>query len=101
MNDYVTADEFLATLPEDIQQEVIEGGEKLIAEYTLQQIRQRSRLTQKDMASRLGISQASVRTLEERYSEAKISTLKRYCEAMGAVMTISITAKDGTTYALQ
>ena len=100
MNDYVTPDQFLANLPEDIQKEVIEGGEKQIAEYTLQQIRQHSRLTQKDMASRLGISQPSVSSLEERYSEAKISTLKRYCEAMGAVMTISITTKDGTIYTL-
>ena len=100
MNEYVTADEFLATLPEDMQKEVIEGGEKLVGEYTLQQIRQHSCLTQKDMASRLGISQASVRSLEELYSEAKISTLKRYCEAMGAVMTISITTKDGTIYTL-
>lgn len=100
MADYITADEFLTTLPEDLQKKVIEGGEELIAKYTLQQIRLQSRLTQKDVASRLGISQPSVSTLEERYSEAKISTLKRYCEAMGAVMIISIAAQDGTTYTL-
>lgn len=100
MNDYVTADEFLATLPKNLQKEVIEGGEKLIAEYTLQQIRKQSRLTQKDMAFRLGVSQPSVSNLEERYSDAKVSTLKRYCAAMGAEMIISIKAEDGKTYAL-
>ncbi len=100
MNHYITADEFIATLPEELQKEVIEGGEKLIAQYILQQIRQRSRLTQKDVASRLGISQSSVSQLEECYSEAKTSSLKRYCETMDAKMTISITAQDGTTYTL-
>lgn len=39
MADYITADEFLTTLPEDLQKKVIEGGEELIAKYTLQQIR--------------------------------------------------------------
>lgn len=100
MNEYTTADEFLTTLPEHLQREVMEGGDQLVAQYKLEKIREQSHLTQQGVASRLGVSPAEVSSLEERYSEATISTLKRYCEAVGAKMTISIKAKDGTTYAL-
>lgn len=100
MNDYTTADKYLTTLPEHLQREVVEGGDRLVAQYTLEKIREQSHLTQQDVASRLGISPAEVSSLEERYTEATISTLKRYCEAVGAELTISIKAKDGTTYAL-
>lgn len=100
MNDYITVDQFLSTLPEELQREVVEGGDRLVAQCTLERIREQSHLTQQDVASRLGVSPAEVSSLEARYSEATISTLKRYCEAVGAELTISIKAKDGTTYAL-
>lgn len=100
MKEYITAGAFLATLPEDLQREVEKGGEQLVAQYALETIRGQAHLTQQDVASRLGVTQAEVCSLEERYAEATVSTLKRYCEAVGAEMTISIKAKDGTTYAL-
>lgn len=101
MKEYITADAFLATLPEDLQREVEEGGgEQLVAQYALETIRGQAHLTQQDVASRLGVSQAEVCSLEERYAEATVSTLKLYCDAVGAEMTISIKAQDGTTYAL-
>ena len=98
MNDYTTADEYLTTLPEHLQREVVEGGGKLDAQYMLEKIREQSHLTQQNVASRLGVSPAEVSSLEERYTDAAISTLKRYCEAIGVELTISIKAKDGTTY---
>nr|CRY94800.1 hypothetical protein [uncultured prokaryote] len=100
MNDFANVEQLLVEMPEERRQKIEEGTQKLITEYTLQQIRKQSQLTQTDMASRLGVSQSSIRNLEEHYGEAKVSTLKRYCAAMGAVMTISITAQDGTTYTL-
>ena len=100
MNDYITVDQFLSTLPEHLQREVVEGGDQLVAQYTLEKIREQSHLTQQDVASQLGVSPAEVSSLEARYSDATISTLKRYCEAVGVEMTISIIAKAGRTYAL-
>lgn len=100
MKDYITADEYLASLPEELQKEINEGAEKLIAEYTLQQIRKQSDLTQTEVASRMGISQPSVSHLEEHYDDSKISTLKRYCQAIDAVLNISITTKKGKIYSL-
>ena len=75
MKDYISADEYLATLPAECQKDIIEGGTRLIAQYTMQDIRRASNITQIAVAARLGISQASVSSLEERYSEAKVSTL--------------------------
>lgn len=97
---YITVDQFLSTLPEHLQREVVEGGDQLVAQYMLEKIREQSHLTQQDVASRLGVSPAEVSSLEELYTEATVSTLKRYCEAVGAELTISIKAKDGTSYAL-
>lgn len=68
--------------------------------YALKQIRKEAGLTQKDVARHLGITQPTVSYLEDRYAEARVSTLKRYCEAIGAELTITIATNDGKTYAL-
>lgn len=100
MNNFANVEQLLVGMPKERRQKIEEGAQKLIAEYTLQEIRKRSLLTQKDMASRLGVSQPSISNLEEHYGEAKVSTLKRYCEAMGAAMSISIVTNDGTVFYL-
>jgi len=60
----------------------------LIAEEkTLQELRQAHKLTQKRIASVLGIGQDSVSRLEQR-SDLLISTLRGYVEAMGGRLSL-------------
>lgn len=60
----------------------------LIAEEkSLQELRRAHKLTQTDIAGRLGIGQDSVSRLEQR-SDLLISTLRAYVEAMGGRLSL-------------
>ncbi len=56
--------------------------QKIIAEAGLQQIREANHMTQKQVAAILGVSQPAISNLEERFMDAKISTLRNYFEAL-------------------
>lgn len=56
--------------------------QKIIAEAGLQQIREANHMTQKQVAAILGVSQPAISNLEERFMDAKISTLRDYFEVL-------------------
>jgi transcriptional regulator with XRE-family HTH domain len=61
---------------------------ELIAEETsLQALRRAHRLTQEEMAEKLGIGQEGVSRLEKR-SDLMLSTLRSYVEALGGKLSI-------------
>jgi len=53
-------------------------------------------LSQVEMAKRLGISQPSVANLEKRGAEIKLSSLKRYVEAMDGKLSLDVRLPDGS-----
>jgi DNA-binding XRE family transcriptional regulator len=61
----------------------------------LSMLREQLELSQVEMAHRLGISQPSVANLEKRGQEIKLSSLKRYVEAMGGKLTVDVQFPDG------
>jgi transcriptional regulator with XRE-family HTH domain len=66
-----------------------------IFELRLAQLRQTVEMSQHDIAVVLGISQPSVANLEKRGHEVKISSLKRYIEALGGKLSLDIELADG------
>ena len=56
--------------------------QKIIAAEGLQQIREANHMTQKQVAEVLGVTQPAISNLEERFMDAKISTLRNYFEAL-------------------
>ena len=53
--------------------------------------RQEAGLTQKELAARLGLSQAQVARIEKaRYDAYTLTTLRRYVEALGADFTLEV-----------
>lgn len=58
-------------------------ADEMILETGLQLLREELRLSQKNVADLMGVSQPAVTQLEQRGNELKIATLKRYIEAMG------------------
>jgi len=66
-----------------------------IFELRLAQLRQTAEMSQHDIAVVLGISQPSVANLEKRGHEVKISSLKRYIEALGGKLSLNIELADG------
>ncbi len=70
-------------------------AEQEVFEMQLALLREELELSQVELAKRLGISQPSVANLEKRGQEIKLSSLKRYIEAMGGKLTLDIQLADG------
>ena len=89
-----TIHEFIATLPPEEQESIKEGYKELWAEYmAMQEIRKAMALTQEEVAKRLHIAQSSLSRLEKR-NDLLISTLRKFIEAMGGRLHITVTFPD-------
>ncbi|WP_133130977.1 helix-turn-helix domain-containing protein [Legionella yabuuchiae] len=69
------------------QKVVAEKTNQLLKETLLHEIREQLKITQEDMALRLNTKQANVSRTERR-KDMKLSTLKKYIEAMGGELDI-------------
>ena len=58
-------------------------------------------MTQKELADALGVAQPSVATMEKRGKDIKLSSLKRYIEAMGGELSLSVKLTTGKTVSFQ
>lgn len=56
----------------------------------LKSLRRLSGLTQREVASRLGITQPAVAEFERHDSDPKLSTIRRYAQVIGASITHSV-----------
>ncbi len=88
-------DELLKKVKPEIVQAAKEQAEQEIFEMRLSMLREELELSQVEMAKNLGISQPSVANLEKRGQEIKLSSLKRYVEAMGGKLTLDVQLPDG------
>lgn len=84
----------IANLPEAQQRKIAGRKEELMAELPLQELRQARSLSQEELAQVLGVNQASISKLERR-TDMYISTLRRFIEAMGGELEISVQFPDG------
>lgn len=66
-----------------------------IFELCLSQLRQAVEMSQHELSVAMGISQPSVANLEKRGHEVKISSLKRYVEALGGKLSLDVELADG------
>lgn len=87
--------ELLKKVRPDIVQAAEKRAAQEILDIRLSMLREQLELSQVEMAARLGISQPSVANLEKRGQEIKLSSLKRYVEAMGGKLALDIELPDG------
>jgi DNA-binding transcriptional regulator YiaG len=89
----------LSELMKKVNPTVVEAArvqvDQEVFELRLAQLRQTVEVSQKDLAAALGISQPSVANLEKRGHEVKISSLKRYIEALGCKLSLDVELADG------
>lgn len=92
----------MATLKDLMEQRSPESQARIKAmasemrlETELYELREQLNFSQKEVAAAMGIKQPSIVAIEQRGSEMKIDTLKRYVEAMGGKMRIDIELPNG------
>jgi DNA-binding XRE family transcriptional regulator len=83
-----TIDEAIDVLPPDRRAKVAARAAELIAEeLSLQELRKAMRLTQAELARRLGVRQDTICRAEQR-ADMLLSTLQSYVEAMGGQLAL-------------
>lgn len=97
MNKLTTLDEFIVELPQDQQDEIHKMAEELILEAGLSMLREDLEISQKELAEALGVSQPAVVQMEQRGNDIKLSTLKRYVEAMGGKLSLAVQMPTGNS----
>ena len=89
----------LADLLQKIDPAIVEAAQKQAEEdvlaWRLAYLREQLALSQVEIAERLGVSQPSVANLEKRGQEMKLSSLKRYVEALGGKLSLDVQLPDG------
>ena len=67
---------------------MVEDTDSLIAELT--RLRRSRRLSQTEVAARMGTSQSALARLESGRSDARMSTVARYAAAVGATIGFAV-----------
>ena len=70
-------------------------ADELLLENQLHLIREELEISQKELAETLGIKQPSLSAIENRGNDLKISTMKKYVEAMGVKLRIDVELPTG------
>lgn len=90
-----TLQELLAKRSQESQTRIQEMADSLLLESQLYRIREELNISQKELAETLGIKQPSLSAIENRGSELKISTMKKYVEGMGGKLRIDVELPTG------
>lgn len=90
-----TFEEMIARESPEMQKRVEKETSRLVAEYVIMQIRKDLALSQAKLGSRLGVSQAAVNKVEHQGKDLKLSTLKRYIEALGGEVRLEVKMPTG------
>ena len=90
-----TLQEMLAERSEDSQARSQQLAVQLLLENQLYRLREELEISQKELAQTLGIKQPSLSAIENRGHDLKISTMKKYVEAMGGKLRIDVELPTG------
>jgi len=96
-------DQVISSLPK-ARREAIEKRAKAISEAmvqaSLQELRQAAEKTQAQIAASMGLAQNAVSQLESR-ADLRLSTLRRYVDAVGGTVTVVVELKGGKRYQIR
>ena len=91
--------DYMASLPEERRRKIEEGTQKLIFAYQLEMARKARRVSQKQLAAALRVSQPAIAKMEHE-EDMKLSTLKRLVEGMGGILRVEAEFPDGVSHRL-
>ena len=73
-------------------------ADEILLNIHLAELREKVKKTQVEMAQALGIKQPTVAGMEKPWRDVKLSTLRRYVDAIGGKLNIDVELPDGTHY---
>ena len=73
-------------------------ADEILLNIHLAELREKGKQTEEEMAQALGIKQPTVAGMEKPGRDVKLSTLRRYVDAIGGKLNIDVELPDGTHY---
>lgn len=89
-----TLDDYMARLPQETQEQIDTKARQLARAYELSQLRQTAKLSQNELALKMGVSQANISKIENG-ADVQLSTLQKYITALGGKLKITATLDSG------
>lgn len=87
------------SLPADVRANARAKTDAFRLSMRLEEVRKARRMTQKTLAKNLGMTQPSLSKMEKQ-DDLHIRTLRKFVEAMGGRLDISVTFPEGISYSL-
>lgn len=90
-----TYKELLAKESPEMQARVAERVEEASLRIALSMLRDELNISQTELAAMMGIKQPSVARMEQPDNDPRLSTLKRYVQALGGELSLDVTLPTG------
>ncbi|CAM3447426.1 helix-turn-helix domain-containing protein [Halomonas lysinitropha] len=91
-----TLDQLIANERPEVVSRAKEKADEMLLELRLSEVRHLVEMTQSEMASALGVKQPTIAGMEKGGQDLRLSSLKRYVEAIGGKVRLDIELPDGT-----
>ncbi|MBP2170516.1 transcriptional regulator with XRE-family HTH domain [Erwinia toletana] len=78
------------------QARIQQKADAMILDVRLRQLREELALSQTELAGIMGISQPAIAAIEARGEEIKLSSLKKYIEALGGKLSLNVEMPTGS-----
>lgn len=91
---FISSDEYEEKLAEEEQTTIQEKAREMYTELKLEQLRRQFRVSQKELAGKMQITQSQVSKIEKNHN-LEIRTLRRFLNNLGLEMVIYAKKEDG------
>lgn len=87
--------EIMGSRSENSKKQIEEFKIEMVIEMQLYELRTQLEYSQQKLAKAMGLTQPTVAAIERKSNDPKLSTIKRYVEAMGGKLRIDVELSDG------
>ncbi|MFM9269960.1 helix-turn-helix domain-containing protein [Halomonas elongata] len=91
-----TLDQLIANESPEVVNRAKEQADAMLLELRLSEVRRLVEMTQAEMAEAIGVKQPTIAGMEKSGQDLRLSSLKRYVEAIGGKIRLDIELPDGT-----
>lgn len=91
-----TLDQLMVSESPEVVNRAKEKADEMLLELRLSEVRRLVEMTQAEMATALGVKQPTIAGMEKSGQDLRLSSLKRYVEAIGGKVRLDIELPDGT-----
>ncbi|WP_034431194.1 helix-turn-helix domain-containing protein [Acinetobacter sp. CIP 102637] len=86
-------------IPNDRKEKINSQVSQTVTAIRLAELRKQQHITQKEIAKKMNVSQASISQLENQ-GDVQLSTLLRYVHALGGSLAVQVQLPDGSEVSL-